>query len=121
VASVECLVLGFGRGHLFFCIQSDFSLLTICTREHFSTFGLKVNRSTSSLMLRRISPAPTSMLAFVMLKKGLPRIKGVLVSTSMLRTKKSMGAKKSRTLTGMSPLSPPGSGPIDPLAASTWS
>jgi hypothetical protein len=51
-------------------------------------------------MLRRISPTPTSMIALAVLKKGLPRIRGVLVSTSMLRTTKSTGLKKSWTLTG---------------------
>jgi hypothetical protein len=42
------------------------------------------------------------MLALVVLKKGLQRIKGVLVSTSMSRTTKSTSTKKSRTLIGMS-------------------
>jgi hypothetical protein len=40
------------------------------------------------------------MIALAVLKKGLPRIRGVLVSTSMLRTTKSTGLKKSWTLTG---------------------
>jgi hypothetical protein len=60
------------------------------------------------LMLRRISPAPTSMLALAMLKKGLSRIRGDLVSTSMSRTTKSAGTKKSRPLTGMSSAIPAG-------------
>jgi hypothetical protein len=48
------------------------------------------------------------MLALAVLKKGLSRIRGVLVLTSMLRTTKSMGTKKSRTLTGMSSAIPAG-------------
>jgi hypothetical protein len=60
------------------------------------------------LMLRRISPAPTSMFALAVLKNGHPRIRGVLVSTSMSRTTKSTGTKKSRTLTRMSSAIPAG-------------
>jgi hypothetical protein len=47
------------------------------------------------------------------------RIRGILVSTSMLRTTKSTGTKKSWTLPECPLLSPPGCGPMDPLAAST--
>jgi hypothetical protein len=50
----------------------------------------------------------TSMLALAVLKKGLSRIRGVLVSTSMWRTTKSTGTKKSQTLTEMSSAIPAG-------------
>jgi hypothetical protein len=67
-----------------------------------------VNRSSSWLMLRRISLTPTLMLALAVLKKGLPRIRGILVSASMSRTMKSTGTKKSRTLNRMSSAIPAG-------------
>jgi hypothetical protein len=54
------------------------------------------------------------------LKKGLPRIRGVLVSTSMSRTTKSTVRRNPGLSSECPPLSPLGSRPIDPLAASTW-
>jgi hypothetical protein len=67
-----------------------------------------VNRSSSSLILRLISPGPTSMLALAVFKKGLPRIRGVLV-------------RRNPELSLECPLlSPPGGRSTDPLAASTW-
>jgi hypothetical protein len=53
------------------CTQLEIFLSTIRTCEHCSTFGLKVNRTSSLLMLRQISPAPILMLALAVLKKGL--------------------------------------------------
>ena len=62
--------------------------------EHCFDLGLKVNRSSFSLMWNLISPAPTSMCAFIVLRKGLPRIRGVFMSSCMSSTTKSTGIKK---------------------------
>jgi hypothetical protein len=43
-------------------------------------------------MLNLISPAP--MWAFVVLKKGLPRMRGVFISSYISSTTKSIGTKK---------------------------
>lgn len=61
-----------------------------------------VGRRTSvcPLMLSWISPAPTSTCAFVVLKNDLPRMRGILTSTSMSRMTKSTGIKKFWILTG---------------------
>ena len=68
--------------------------------EHCSTFGLNANFSVCPLMLSSISPALTSMCAFAVLKNGLPKMRGVLASTSMSRTTKSMGMRKFHIFTG---------------------
>ena len=66
---------------------SDFFFrLNALTCEHCSTFGLKVNFTFCPLMLSWISPAPTSIYVFAVLKNGLPKMRGILVSTSMSRT-----------------------------------
>ena len=50
--------------------------LLIC--DHCSFFGLKPNLSFCPLMLSWITPTPASMCAVVMLKNGLPNIRGIL-------------------------------------------
>ena len=66
--------------------------LLIC--EHLSSFGLKPDLSFCPLMLSWITPTPASMCAVVILKNGLPNMRGILVSTSISRTTKSMGTKE---------------------------
>ena len=55
--------------------------------EHCSGLGLKVNRSSLPLIWNLISLAPTSMFAFVVLRKGLPRMRGVFMSSCISSTK----------------------------------
>src|SRR6185369_8721050 len=74
--------------------------LLIC--EHCSSFGLKPNLSFCPLMLSWITPTPASMCAVVMLKNGLPNMRGISVSTSMSRMTKSTGTKKFCIFTGIS-------------------
>ena len=62
--------------------------------EHCSGLGLKANRYSFPLIWNRISLALTSMCSFVVLKKGLPKIRGVFMSSSMSSTTKSTGTKK---------------------------
>ena len=80
--------------------------LLIC--EHFSSFSLKPNLSFCPLMLSWITQTPASMYAFVILKNGLPNMRGIVVSTSMSRMKKSTGTKKFRIFTGISSAIPAG-------------
>ena len=70
--------------------------------EHCSSFGLKSNLSFCPLMLSWITPTPASMCAVVMLKNGLPNMRGILVSSSISRMTKSMGTKKFRIFTRIS-------------------
>jgi len=74
--------------------------LLIC--EHLSSFGLKPNLSFCLLMLSWITPTPALMCAVVMLKNGLPNMRGIPVSTSMSRMTKSTGTKKFRIFIGIS-------------------
>jgi hypothetical protein len=67
--------------------------------EHYSISSLEANLAFCPLILSWISPAPTSMCAFAVLKNGLPKMRGLLVSTSMSRTLKSTGMKKFRIFT----------------------
>ena len=62
--------------------------------EHCSDLGLKANRSSLPLIWNLISLALTSMCAFVVLRKGLPRMRGVFMSSCMSSTTKSTGMKK---------------------------
>jgi hypothetical protein len=62
--------------------------------EHCSGLGLKANRSSFPLMWNRISPALTSRCAFVVLRKGLPSMRGVFMSSYMSSTTKSIRTKK---------------------------
>ena len=62
--------------------------------EHCSGLGLKANRSSFPLIWNRISPALTSMCAFVVLKKGLPSMRCVFISSYMSSTTKLTGTKK---------------------------
>ena len=66
--------------------------LLIC--EHCSSFGLKPNLFFCPLMLSWITPTPASMCAVVMLKNGLPNMRGISMLTSMSRMTKSTGTKK---------------------------
>jgi len=67
--------------------------------EYCSSLGLKANRSSFPLIWNLISPAPTSMCAFVECRKGLPRMSGVFMSSYMSSTTKSTGTKKFRIFT----------------------
>ena len=67
--------------------------LLIC--EHCSSFGLKPNLSFCPFMLSWITPTPASMCAVVMLKNGLPNMRGILVLTSISRMTKSTGQRNS--------------------------
>ena len=80
--------------------------LLIC--QHCSSFGLKSNLSFWPLMLSWITPTPTSMCAVVILKNGLPNMRGIWISTSMSRMTKSTGTKKFRIFTGISSAIPAG-------------
>ena len=62
--------------------------------EHCSGLGLKANISSLPLIWNLISPALTSMCAFVVLRKGLPSMRGVFMSSCMSSTTKSIGTKK---------------------------
>lgn len=67
----------------------------ILTIEHRSILGQNSNFSSFPLMWSRILPAPTSMLASVVLRNGRPKMSGVSLSESMSNTTKSTGMKKS--------------------------
>ena len=67
--------------------------------EHCSGLGLKANRSSFPLIWNWISPAPTSMCAFVVLRKGLPSMRRVFMSSYMSSTTKSTRTKKFLTFT----------------------
>ena len=69
--------------------------------EHCSGLGLKVNRSTLPLIRNLISLIPTSMCAFVVLRKGLPSMRGVFMSSCMSSTTKSTRTKKFLIFTGI--------------------
>ena len=69
--------------------------------EHCFGLGLKANRSSLPLIWNLISPALTSMCAFVVLKKGLPSMRGVFMSFCMSSTTKSIGTKKFLIFTGI--------------------
>ena len=62
--------------------------------EHCFGLGLKANRSSFTLIWNIISPAPTSMCAFVVLRNGLPSMRGVFMSSCISSTTKSTGIKK---------------------------
>ena len=87
--------------------------------ENCSGLGLKANCSSFPLISNLISPAPTSMWAFVVLRKGLPRMRGVFMSSCMSSTTKSMRTKKFRIFTRIFSAIPAGSVPIGRLVAST--
>ena len=57
---------------------TDYFQLKLLICEHFSSIGLKPNLSFCPLMLSWITPTPASMCAVVMLKNGLPNIRGIL-------------------------------------------
>ena len=75
----------------FSCSFTDNFRLKLLICEHCSSFGLKQNLSFCPLMLSWITPTPASMCAVVMLKNGLPNMRGISVSTSMSGMTKSMG------------------------------
>ena len=84
----------FGSDGFFVSFSGFFFLRTYLTWLHCSTFGLKANFSCWPLMLSWITPAPTSMWVFAVLKNGLPRMSGVLALTSISSTTKLTGIKK---------------------------
>ncbi len=73
----------------------------LCPRLKLKLLLLPVDR-------RQILPAPTSKLAFAVLRNGCPKISGVSLSESISNTTKSTGMKKSRILTGTSSAIPAG-------------
>ena len=81
---------------------TDSFWLKLLIYEHCSSFDLKPNLSFCPLMLSWITPTPTSMCAVVILKNGLPNMRGILVSTSISRMTKSTGTKEFHIFTGMS-------------------
>ena len=62
--------------------------------EHCSRLALKANRPSLPLIWNLISLALTSMCAFVVFRKGIPRIRGVFMSSCMSSNTKSTGTKK---------------------------
>ena len=72
-------------------LMDELSFLLHSTLEHCSSLGLKANPSSLPLIWNLISLAPTSMCAFVVLRKGLPRIRGIFMSSCMSSTTKSTG------------------------------
>ena len=85
----------------FSCSFSDFFRLNVLTWEYCLTFGQKVNLSVCQLILSWISPAPTSMCVFAVLKNDLPKMRVVFASTFMSRMTKTTVIKKFRILTKM--------------------
>ena len=69
--------------------------------EHCSSLGLKANRSSLPLIWNLISLTPTSMCTFVVLRKGLPRMRGVFISSCISSTTKSTVTKKFLIFTGI--------------------
>ena len=76
--------------------------------EHYSGLGLKANRSSFILIWNQIFPALTSMCAFVVLRKGLPSMRGVFMSSCLSSTTKSTGTKKFLIFTGIFSVIPTG-------------
>ena len=76
--------------------------------EHCSCLGRTSNFSSLPLILKRISPAPTTIYAPIVLKKGRPRLSGDSFVVSMSSTTKSTGTKYPRILIGMSSAIPAG-------------
>jgi hypothetical protein len=68
-----------------------FGLYLIQIMEHCSFLGMKAFFSSLPWILKRISPAPTSIWAFEVLRKGHPRMRVDSFVTSMSRTTKSIG------------------------------
>ena len=64
--------------------------------EHCSSLDLKANRSSLPLIWNLISPTLASMCAFVVLRKGLPSMRGVFMSSCISNTTKSIETKKFR-------------------------
>jgi len=60
------------------------------------------------LIWNLISLAPTSMCAFVVLRKGLPSVRGVFMSSCMSSTTKSTRTKKFHIFTGIFSMIPVG-------------
>ena len=85
--------------------DGDFNIYTCFSchskLEHCYGLGLKTNCSSFSLIWNLISPAPTSIWAFVVLRKGLPRMWGVFMSSCISSTTKSTGIKKFLIFTGI--------------------
>ena len=69
--------------------------------EHCSGLGLKANLSSLPLIWNLISLALTSMCAFVVLRKGLPRMRDVFISSCMSSTTKSTRTKKFHIFIGI--------------------
>ena len=69
--------------------------------EHCYGLVLKANRSSLPLIWNLISSALTSMCAFVVLRKGLPRMWDVFMSSCISSTTKSTGTKKFLIFTGI--------------------
>ena len=80
-----------GRSHFdFSCVLGlDFVLII----EHCSILGRNGNFSSFPFMLKRITPAPTSMCVLAVLRNGRPRMSGVSFDISMSSTTKSTGMK----------------------------
>ena len=81
---------------------TDSFWLKLLIYEYSSSFGLKPNLSFCPLMLSWITPTLASICTVVILKNGLPNMRGILVSTCMSRMSKSTGTKKFHIFTGMS-------------------
>ena len=99
---------------------TDSFWLKVLICEHCSSFGLNPNLSFCPLMLSWITPTPAPMCAVVILKNGLPNMRGIPVLTSMSRMTKSTETKKFRISPEYPWRSPQDDKLIGLLAANTW-
>ena len=108
VIFVDRVVVGSWSGDVTSALSYVLGPDLMLTIEHCSFLGVKGNFSSLPLMLKRISPVPTSMCAPAVLKNGRPRMSGVSFDIFMSSTMKSTVMKYSRTLTGTSSAIPSG-------------
>ena len=87
--------------------------------EHCSGLVLKANRSSFLLIWNRIFSAPTSMCAFVLLKKGLPRMRTSLCPPACQAPQNRLAQRNFLFLTEYSRRFLQGSGPIGRLVTGT--
>ena len=84
------ILIGRRCSGFFFCVLGLDLMLTI---EHCSFLGRNRNFSSFPLMLKRISPTPTSLCAPAVLRNVRPRMSSVSFDISMSSTTKSTGMK----------------------------
>ena len=93
VIFVDRVVVGSWLGDVASAFSCVLGLDLMLIIEHCSFLGRNRNFSSFPLMLKRISPTPTSMCAPVVLRNGRPRMSSVSFDISMSCTTKSTGMK----------------------------